>query len=175
MPSSTFLAASFSFMKRSCSTTAFCFFSGSFLALLGVNGLEHFGHQLYFGARRHGEHIPIEMNRAALVFGFRKHFSHGLQHPQALVANDQLYAIQTAATLPLEEAYPASLILFHALSSAKNLTVSVFIHRNRQQNSQIFKFFSLIAARFTAGLRGMIRKSTPPYGGVLYPCGAWAN
>ena len=34
------------------------------------------------------------MHRAALVFGVREHLSHGLQHPHALVADDELYAIK---------------------------------------------------------------------------------
>ena len=32
------------------------------------------------------------MHRAALVFGVRKHLAHGLQHPHALVADDELHA-----------------------------------------------------------------------------------
>ena len=31
-----------------------------------------------------------------LIFGVRKHLAHGLQHPYALVANDELYAVQAA-------------------------------------------------------------------------------
>ena len=31
-----------------------------------------------------------------LIFGVRKHLAHGLQHPHALVANDELYAVQAA-------------------------------------------------------------------------------
>ena len=38
---------------------------------------------------------------------------------QALVANDELYAVQAASTEPLEEADPAGLVLFHALGGAQ--------------------------------------------------------
>ena len=42
------------------------------------------------------ENVAVEMHRAALIFGVWKHLAHGLQHPHALVANDELYAIQAA-------------------------------------------------------------------------------
>ena len=58
------------------------------------------------------------MHGAALVFGVRKHLAHGLQHPHALVTDDELYAVQAASTKPLEEVDPAGLVLFHALGSA---------------------------------------------------------
>ena len=58
------------------------------------------------------------MHRAALVFGIGEHLTHGLQHPHALVADDELYAVQAASAQPLEEADPAGLVLLHALGSA---------------------------------------------------------
>ena len=51
------------------------------------------------------------MHRAALVFGVREHLAHGLQHPHALVADDELYAVQAASAQPLEEIDPAGLVL----------------------------------------------------------------
>ena len=57
------------------------------------------------------------MHRAALVFGVREHLAHSLQHSLALVADDELHAIQAASAEPLEEADPTGLILFHALGS----------------------------------------------------------
>ena len=47
------------------------------------------------------------MHRAALVFGVREHLTHSLQHPHALVTDDELYAVQAVSTKPLEEAAPA--------------------------------------------------------------------
>mgnify|MGYP002239866979 FL=1 len=44
------------------------------------------------------------------------------QRMQALVAKDELCAIQAASTEPLEEADPAGLVLFHALGGTQNLT-----------------------------------------------------
>ena len=40
------------------------------------------------------------MHRAALVFGLGEHLAHGLQHSHALVADDELHAVQAAATQP---------------------------------------------------------------------------
>ena len=57
------------------------------------------------------------MDSAALVFGFRKHLSHSLQHTKALVPNDAFYPVQATATEPLEKADPTGLVLFHALGS----------------------------------------------------------
>jgi hypothetical protein len=49
------------------------------------------------------------------------------QQMQALVAKDELCAIQAASTEPLEEADPAGLVLFHVLGGAQNLTKAVLI------------------------------------------------
>jgi len=92
--------------------------AGRFLALLGVDRLEHFCHNFGLGFGHNRENVAVEMYRAALVFGVRKHLAHGLQHPHALVADDELHAVQAASTEPLEETDPAGLILFHALGSA---------------------------------------------------------
>ena len=46
---------------------------------------------------------------------------------QALVAKDELCAIQAASTEPMEEADPAGLVLFHVLGGAQNLTKAVLI------------------------------------------------
>ena len=44
---------------------------------------------LGFGHNR--ENVAVEMHRAALVFGVREHLAHSLQHPHALVADNELY------------------------------------------------------------------------------------
>ena len=138
MPSSTFLAASFSFMACSPATTAFAFSRDAFFALLGVDRLEHFCYNFDLGFRHNRENIAIEMHRAALIFGVREHLAHGLQHSHALVANDEFYAVQAASAEPLEEADPAGLVLLHSLGSSQNLTGTVLIHGDCHQNSYIF-------------------------------------
>ena len=91
----------------------FGLFTGCFLALLGMDRLEHLGYQLYLGAWRNGEHIAVKVDGTPLVFGLRKHLSHGFQHTETLVANNKFHIVQTTATQPLEEADPAGLVLFH--------------------------------------------------------------
>ena len=63
---------------------------GRLFALLGVDRLEHFCHNFDLGFGHNRENVAVEMHRAALVFGVRKHLAHGLQHPHALVADDEL-------------------------------------------------------------------------------------
>ena len=61
--------------------------------------------------------IAVKMNRAALVFSLGKYFSHSFQHSQALVPNNEFYAIQSTALEPLKEIHPTGLVLFHTLGS----------------------------------------------------------
>ena len=70
--------------------------TGCLLALLRMDRLEHFRYNFDLGFGHNGENIAVEMHRAALVSGIREHLAHGLQHPQALVADDKLHAVQTA-------------------------------------------------------------------------------
>ena len=124
--------------------------AGGFLTLLRVDRLEHFCHNFDLGFRHNGENVAVEMYRAALVFGLREHLAHGLQHPHALVTNDELRAIQAASAEPLEETDPAGLVLFHALGSAQNLTKTILIHGNRHQNRNIFILSAPVAAQVDA-------------------------
>lgn len=141
--SSIFLAASFSeFLYHSRSL-----FSGSSFALLGVDRLEHFGHQLTLERGVTGEHIAVKGYGAALVLGFGEYFSHSLQHTKALVFNNESYAIQVTATQPLEKADPTGLVPFHTRSGTQNLTVSVLIDYNYYQNSYIFELSALFAVQ----------------------------
>ncbi len=68
------------------------------------------------------------MDNAALVFGAREYFTHGLQHSHALVADDELHAIQPSPSEPLEEADPAGLVLLHALGGSQNLAKAILVH-----------------------------------------------
>ncbi len=122
-------------------------FSGSSFALLRMDRPEHLCYQLHLRARRRREHIAVEVDRASLVFGLRKHFSHSLQHTEAFVSHNEFRAIQAAAAEPLQEADAVGLVFFHALGSTKNLTVSVLIDRNRYQNGYIFKLSTPVAAQ----------------------------
>ena len=94
--------------------------------------------------------ITVKMNRTALVFGVRKHFSHGLQHSQTLVSNNKFKAVQSTTFEPLKEIHPTGPVLFHTLGSAQNLTVSVLIYRNCYQNCNIFIFSAPVAPQINA-------------------------
>ena len=86
--------------------------AGRLFALLGVDRFEHFCHNFDLGFGHNGENVAVEMHRAALIFGVQKHLAHGLQHPHALVADDELHAIQAASAEPLEEVTQLALSSF---------------------------------------------------------------
>ena len=90
------------------------------------------------------------MHDAALVFGIWEYFAHGLQHSHALVADNELHAVQAAPTKPLEGTDPTGLVLFHPLGSAQSLTKTVLIHGNCRQNGDIFVFSTPVAAQIDA-------------------------
>ena len=96
----------------------FSLLSGRFLALLGMDRLEHLGYQLRLGARCYGEHVAVEVDGTALVFGLRKHFAYGLQHTKAFVTNHQFNPVQATVTQLLEETDPAGFVLLHFIPSA---------------------------------------------------------
>lgn len=65
-----------------------------------LDRLEHFYYNFDLGFRHNRENITVEMHRAALLLGVREYLAHGLHHPHALVADDELHAVQTAAAEP---------------------------------------------------------------------------
>lgn len=112
--------------------------SGCLLAFLIMDRLEHLSHILHLGFGHNSENIPVEVNHTALVFGFRKYLSCGFQHTQTFVTHNEFYAAQAPATKLLDEADPACLLLFHALGSAQNFTITILIDGNCHQNSHVF-------------------------------------
>ena len=90
------------------------------------------------------------MHRAALVFRVGKDLAHSLQHPQALVADDELHAVQAATLEPLEEADPAGLVLLHALRCAQDLPITVLIDRDRHQYGHVFVRSAPVPAQIDA-------------------------
>ena len=70
-------------------------FPSGFSVFLGMNRFEHRGHLSAFGAWRHGEDIPIKMDRTPLIFGGRKDLVHSLERSQSFVPNYQLGAAQS--------------------------------------------------------------------------------
>ena len=90
------------------------------------------------------------MYRAALVFGAQEHLAHGLQHPHALVTDDELHTIQAASAQPLGETGPTGLVLLHALGGSQNLAKAILVHGNCHQNSNIFVLSAPVAAQVDA-------------------------
>ncbi len=104
--------------------------TGGFLTFLSMDCLEHLGHQFHLGTGNHREYIAVKVDRATLVFGLGEDLAYGLQHAQTFIAHNEFYTIQTSAFEPLEEAHPASFVLFHSLGGTQNLTVTVPVDRN---------------------------------------------
>ena len=107
------------------------------------------------------------MDGTPLVFGLGRHFAYGFQHTKILVTNNKFHAIQTTDAEPLEETDPAGLVLLHALSSAKNLTVSILIDRYCHKNGYIFKFSAPVTAQgdpihIDIRIPPILQKTVPP-------------
>ncbi len=77
--------------------------AGFCLVLLRVDRLEHHHERLDPSPRDHRDDIAIEVNDAALPTRFRKTLSQGLDEPKALVADEQLCSLQTAALQVAQE------------------------------------------------------------------------
>ena len=90
------------------------------------------------------------MHCAALVFGVREHLAHGLQHPHALVADDEFYAVQAASAESLEEAALSGLVLLRSIGSSQNLMETVIIHGDCHPNGYIFILSAPVAVQIDA-------------------------
>ncbi len=89
--------------------------TGGLFALLCMDRLKHFCYNFDLGFWHNGENVAVEMHGAALVLGLGEYLTHSLQHPHALVADDELHAVQPSPAEPLEEADPTGLVLLHSL------------------------------------------------------------
>ena len=70
------------------------------------------------------------MNGTALISGIRKEFRDGFKHTKILIAKDQTYTGKIAFFEPYKEGASAFMLLFLALSSAKNLPVATLTDAN---------------------------------------------
>ena len=92
-----------------------------------------------------GENIPIEMHGTALVFRLRKDLCNGVAHAEALVSDNELYAVKSAFFQPYKEAFPTFRIFFHTLCRADDLTVTVLVYADGDKNTDIFKLSAPVA------------------------------
>ncbi|WP_419195980.1 hypothetical protein [Butyricicoccus faecihominis] len=65
------------------------------------------------------------------------------KHTLTFVDNNKLYTIQVTLTEPLEETCSTGLVLLHALCDTQNLTISILIDGDRNQNGDILKLSAL--------------------------------
>ena len=146
---------------------SFCFFSGSFLILLGMNCLKHQRHIPDFCSRHSRKHIAIEVNNAAVISDFREDFTSLFEHARTFVANYEPDTLQPADAQPLEEFLPAFLVFLQTFGCAKNLTISVFIHCNSHKNGYILIFtapvpFQIDAIHIHIGILPALKRTVPP-------------
>lgn len=52
---------------------------------------------------------------------------------------------QAASAQPLEEVDPTGFILFHAIGSTENFTVTIFVYSNGNQNTDVLVFATPVA------------------------------
>lgn len=81
----------------------FCFFPGGSFILLRMNCFEHQRNLLDLCPRYRRKHIAIKVNDTALIPGFREDFTSCFEHAEALVANNELGALQSAVAQPLKK------------------------------------------------------------------------
>ena len=119
---------------------------------------------LGFGHTR--KNITVEMHGAALVFGVRGHFTHGLQYPHTLVA----ISFKPSKPRPRnhwEKLTQLALSTFIPFSAPQNLTETAFIHGNCYQNGNLFVFSALVAAQIDAShadirIPSALQRTVPP-------------
>ena len=90
------------------------------------------------------------MDRAALVFGFRKDHRDAFQHTKALIADNETHACKAPAFEPGEEVQPAFLVLFHAFRCTEDFTKSVFVDANSDQKGYILNLTTPAALEVNA-------------------------
>lgn len=92
-----------------------------------------------------GENVTVEMHGTTLVFRLRKDLCHGVAHAEALVSDNEFYAVKSAFFEPYKEAFPAFGILLHALRRADDLSATVLVYADGDQNANIFKLSAPVA------------------------------
>ena len=90
------------------------------------------------------------MDRAALVFGFRKGQRGAFRHTKAFIADNETHACKAPAFEPSEEVRPAFLVLFHTFRCTEDLTKSVFVDANSDQNGYILNLTTPAALEVNA-------------------------
>lgn len=90
----------------------FRLFPGCSFILLRMNCFEHQRNLLDLCPRYRRKHIAIKVNDTALIPGFREDFTGCFEHTEALIANNELDALQSAVAQPLKNSFQLSLSSF---------------------------------------------------------------
>ncbi len=113
------------------------FLPGGFLALLGMDGLQHHGNAFHLIAGRDGKYVPVKMYGAALVARIREYLRDRLQHAQVLIPDDEPDAGKPPFLEPYKEGMPAFLILFHAFRCPDDLTAAAFTYADGHKDGYV--------------------------------------
>jgi len=95
-------------------------FLGGFIALLGLDGLEHRGDLGNPFPRHLGQDVPVEVEDAALPVCARQSLVHGLHQSQTLVADHQPDTRKAPGGQVAKELQPALFVLLHALANPED-------------------------------------------------------
>jgi hypothetical protein len=101
--------------------------------LAGVDYFEHRGNLAHLGRGHVAEDIAVPMHDAALPRRLGEELSGAFGKPHAGVGDDQPDPMKAAALEMLEEPAPAGLVFFGAFADAKNLPITLAVHRDRHQ------------------------------------------
>lgn len=97
----------------------------SLLTFLRMDGLQHYGHCLYFIMWRNREDIPIKMNGTPLVAGMWEYFQYSLQHTEVFIPDDKMDTGKPSLLESYKERTLAFFIFFHAFCYIDDFPVSI--------------------------------------------------
>ena len=122
-------------------------FLSCFFALLRMDCFEHQGNLLHLSLWRHREDVPVKMDRAALVFGFRKDHRDAFQHTKALSGR---LASRRRSVLPGQQRPQPKALPEQYVALAKNELYTIFGGRLAEYKYYGINPFRKIALRCPA-------------------------
>ena len=116
------------------------FGAGGGTVLAGVDGFEHGGHRPDLGRGYQAPDIAVEVNGAALIGHLWVELAQALDQPKALVAGEQLDALESAFLEVAEEVLPGGLVLLGALGDAEYLSVAILLDPDGNEDADVADF-----------------------------------
>ena len=141
-------------------------FLGGLLALLSLDGLEHWSDFWDLFPGHLGQDVPVEMEDATLPVSIRQALVYRLHQPQALVAEYKPNPRKAPRDQVPEEFHPTFLVFLHALTNSDNFPVSVGVHADRHQEGDLAHLatpgpFQPDAVQVQVGVRPLDRLVSP--------------